>query len=193
MPGISDPGAALVRACLDADLAVEVVPGPDAVTTALVLSGLPADRFTFLGFLPRKGRARRALLGDVAGATVTTVLFESPRRVAATLSELLERCGPDRKVALARELTKLHEEVRRGRLGDVVAALGDDALRGECVIVVDRAPVASGDVARADVDDALRDELGSGASTRDAVATVSERLGVAKRTVYARAVELNRR
>lgn len=192
MPAISDPGAALVRACLDAGLAVEVVPGPDAVTTALVLSGLPTDRFTFLGFLARKGRERRDELAAIAGSPVTVVVFESPRRVRATLADLEAACGADRPVALARELTKLHETFVRGAVAEVTAALGDDDPRGECVLVIGAAP--AGDTAPDPdaVDDAIRAELASGASTKDIAAAVSARFGIARRTVYERAVTLSR-
>ncbi|MGZ4677193.1 MAG: 16S rRNA (cytidine(1402)-2'-O)-methyltransferase [Acidimicrobiia bacterium] len=193
MPAISDPGALLVRACLEAGLAVEVVPGPDAVTTALVLSGLPTDRFTFLGFLGRKGSGRRADLAAIAASPVTVVVFESPRRVRATLRDLVEACGADRRVALARELTKRHETVLRGSAAEVLSELGDDDPRGECVIVVGPSTSDAAAPTQQMVDDALGEALAGGASTRDAAATVSARLGIAKRAVYARALELNRR
>lgn len=193
MPAISDPGAVLVRACRAAGLAVEVVPGPDAVTTALVVSGLPTDRFTFLGFLARKGRDRRADVAVVATSPVTTVVFESPRRVRATLADLVEACGPERPLALVRELTKVHETVVRGTTAEVLAALGGEDPRGECVLVVGAAPADAGAVPEPEVvDDALRAELAAGASTRDAAAAVSARLGIARREAYDRAVRLSR-
>jgi 16S rRNA (cytidine1402-2'-O)-methyltransferase len=193
MPAISDPGAALVRECLAAGLAVEVVPGPDAVTTALVVSGLPTDRFTFLGFLARKGRDRRADLAAIAASPVTTVMFESPRRVRATLADLAQACGDDRAVALVRELTKVHETVVRGTTAEVLNALGADDPRGECVLVIGaRAADADGPPAPEAIDDALRAEFASGASTRDAAAAVSARFGVARREIYDRAVTLSR-
>ncbi len=193
MPGISDPGSKLVRACLDAGLAVEVVPGPSAVTTALVLSGLPTDRFVFEGFLPRKGTTRVERLEALRTEVRTTVLFESPRRVAATLAELVGYCGADRPAVIARELTKLHEEVRRGTLAELAAGAEADEPRGECVIVLGGAtgaPVAASD---AEVDTALAVELAAGISTRDAAAIVSARLGMPRREVYARAVTLKSR
>ncbi len=192
MPAISDPGGILVRACLDAGLPVEVVPGPDAATTALVLSGLPSDRFTFLGFLARKGRARREDLGGLAASPVTTVLYESPRRVRATLADLEAVCGADRPAALARELTKVHETFVRGTVGTVRAALGDDDPRGECVLVVGAAPTTGTPPDPGAVDDAIRDALASGASTRDVAAAVSSRFGIARRAAYERAVTLSR-
>jgi 16S rRNA (cytidine1402-2'-O)-methyltransferase len=192
-PAISDPGAALVRGCLAADLAVEVVPGPDAATAALVLSGLPTDRFVFEGFLPRKGRTRRERIAAIAAEPRTVVLYESPRRVVATLRDLGDACGPDRPAALARELTKLHEEVRRGSIASLLAALGDTDPRGECVLVVGGAPADAVPATDAEIDTALTAELAAGASTRDAADAVSERLRVPRRAAYARAVTLKAR
>jgi 16S rRNA (cytidine1402-2'-O)-methyltransferase len=193
MPAISDPGAALVRACISADLVVEVVPGPDAATTALVLSGLPTDRFVFEGFLPRKGRTRAERIAAIASEPRTVVLYESPRRVVATLRDLRDACGPDRPAALARELTKLHEEVRRGSVASLLAALGDTDPRGECVLLVGGAPDAGTPATQEDVDAALTAELAAGASTRDAADAVAERLRVPRRAAYARAVTLKPR
>ena len=193
MPGISDPGSRLVRACLDAGLAVEVVPGPSAVTTALVLSGLATDRFVFEGFLPRKGSTRTERLESLATEPRTTVIFESPRRVAATLRELVAHCGEDRPAALARELTKVHEEVRRGTLDELAVQAETQEPRGECVIVVGGAVETRTTATDADVDGALTVELASGTSTRDAAAIVSARLGMSRREVYARAVRLKAR
>ena len=193
MPGISDPGAHLVRACVAAGAAVEVVPGPDAATTALVLSGFPSDRFVFEGFLPRKGRSRADRIAAVATELRTVIVYESPRRVLATLRDLEAACGPDRPVALARELTKLHEEIRRGPIAAVRDALGEDEPRGECVIVLGGATVDETPATDDEVDAALREELAAGASTRDAAEAVSARLRVARRAAYARAVTLKSR
>ena len=132
-----------------------MVPGPDAATTALVLSGLPSDRFVFEGFLPRKGRSRADRIAAIAAEPRTVVLYESPRRVLATLRDLEAACGPDRPVALARELTKLHEEIRRGSIAAVRAALGDDEPRGECVIVLGGATVDETPATDDEVDAAL--------------------------------------
>jgi 16S rRNA (cytidine1402-2'-O)-methyltransferase len=189
MPGISDPGAVLVRACLDAGLPVETVPGPSSVLAALVLSGLPTDRFVFEGFLPRKGRARAARLSAIADEPRTTVLFEAPARVRATLADLVAACGPDRPVALARELTKVFEEVWRGTLANAVRHVERVEPRGEHVIVVgpaaERPP--AGD---AEVDAAVRAALADGRSARDAAADVADALGVARRRAYAAATRL---
>ena len=142
MPGISDPGAHLVRACLDAGLPVEVVPGPSAVLTALVLSGFPTDRFVFEGFPPRKGVARRELFEQLVHEMRPVVLFEAPSRVAATLRDLAAACGPLREVAVARELTKLHEEVWRGTLAEAAGRASQVDARGEHVLVLGPAPAA---------------------------------------------------
>ena len=136
MPGVSDPGQRLVDAALDAGLRVEVVPGPSAVTCALVASGLASEHFFFEGFLPRKAGAQRSRLEELAAVPGTIVVYESPRRAAETLVRIAE-VMPGRRVALVRELTKLHEEVVRGEaaeLAELVAARGE--LRGECVIVI---------------------------------------------------------
>ena len=193
MPGISDPGSRLVRACLDAGHAVEVVPGPTAVTAALVLSGLATERFVFEGFLPRKGTARSERLVEIAAERRTVVVYESPRRVLATLRDLAAHCGDQRPAALARELTKLHEEVRRGTLGEIMEILGDDEPRGECVIVIGGSLHDRVDATPAEVDGALALEIKGGASTRDAAAIVAARFGIPRREAYERAVRLSSR
>jgi 16S rRNA (cytidine1402-2'-O)-methyltransferase len=189
MPGISDPGGALVRACLDAGLAVEAVPGPSAALTALVLSGLPTERFVFEGFLPRKGGARAERLAAIAGEPRTTVVFEAPTRLRATLTDLAATVGEDRAVAVARELTKAFEEVWRGTLADAVTHARDTETRGEYVIVIgpaaQRAP--TGD---AEVEDAIRAALADGRSARDAATEVAAELGVPRRRAYATATRL---
>ena len=191
MPGISDPGERLVTAALAAGVPVEVVPGPSAALTALVLSGLPTGRFVFEGFLPRKGRQRAERLARLRAEERTIVLFEAPHRLDATLADLAATFGPDRPVAVARELTKKFETVWRGTVGQ--ATQGGPEARGEQVIVI--GPGASvpdeepGDEA---IEGALRAELASGASTRDAAAVVANRLGVARRRAYDLATSLRR-
>ena len=194
MPGISDPGERLVRAAVDAGVPVEVVPGPSAVLAALVLSGLPTERFAFDGFLPRKGVERAARLDALRSEDRTVVLFESPRRLAGTLADLAAALGPDRPVAVARELTKVFETVWRGTLGEATATAATAAgphARGEQVIVLAPAPArpAPGeDEIRA----ALAGELEAGASVREAAGVVAGRLGVSRRRAYALATELRR-
>jgi 16S rRNA (cytidine1402-2'-O)-methyltransferase len=183
MPGVSDPGERLVRACVDAGLPVEVVPGPSAALTALVLSGLATARFAFEGFLPRKGRERDDRIEAIEREERTTILFESPHRLAATLTDLAKACGEPRRVAVARELTKLHEEVWRGTLGEAVAHF-ERAPRGEIVIVLE--PAVAVDVESSDADLAqqalaLVDE---GLPTRVAADRLAARSGVSRRRAY---------
>jgi 16S rRNA (cytidine1402-2'-O)-methyltransferase len=144
MPLISDPGHRLVAACVDAGLAVQCLPGPSAVTTALAVSGLPSEKFCFEGFAPRKQGARRSWLASLAGEQRTAVFFESPRRLLACLRDAVEELGPDRRAAVCRELTKVHEEVLRGPL-DELATWAADGVRGEITVVL------AGAVLRADL------------------------------------------
>ncbi|MCU1499035.1 MAG: hypothetical protein JWM47_2988 [Acidimicrobiales bacterium] len=183
MPGISDPGEVLVAAAAAAGFTVEVVPGPSAAISALVGSGLPAGRFVFEGFLPRKGSGRSERLAAIAPERRTVVLYEAPHRVARTLADLVAACGGDRRVVLARELTKLHEESWRGTLAGAVARVGEVEPRGEYVLVLDGAaePEAVSDESITAALDAAR---AAGASTRDAVVEVVARLGVPKRRAY---------
>lgn len=191
MPGICDPGEVLVRACVEAGLAVEVVPGPSALLAALVLSGLPAARFTFEGFLPRKGTARRERIAAIAVSPVTTVIFESPRRVADTLDELCAALGAERAVAVAREITKVFEEVRRGPIGEVagaVRAAGEP--RGEHVIVVGPAAPETRLVTDEEIEAAVAGAIRGGTTVRDAAAEVAGAFGVPKRRVYDLAIRV---
>jgi 16S rRNA (cytidine1402-2'-O)-methyltransferase len=189
MPGISDPGAELVRACIDAGLPVEAVPGPSAAITALVLSGLPSDRFVFEGFLPRKGRARAERIAALADEPRTSVLFEAPNRMRATVADLAAACGPQRAVAVTRELTKAFEDVWRGTLGAAVQHVERTEPRGEHVVVVGPAPERAppGD---AEVDAAVRAALADGRSARDAASDVANALGVSRRRAYEAATRL---
>jgi 16S rRNA (cytidine1402-2'-O)-methyltransferase len=191
MPGISDPGERLVRACVDAGLPVEVVPGPSAVLTALVLSGFDAARFVFEGFLPRRGPSRRERVAALASERRTTVLFEAPNRVLATLSDLLAACGPLREVAIARELTKIHEEVWRGELSDAVARAASTEARGEQVIVLAPAPEPPA-ASDAEIEAHVQAALAEGLSSRDASARVARDLGVPRRRVYDAATRLRK-
>jgi len=183
MPGISDPGERLVAAATNAGHRVEVVPGPSAAVTALVASGLPAGRFVFEGFLPRKGSGRSERVAAVAAERRTVVLYEAPHRLARTLADLADACGPTRRVALARELTKLHEELWRGPLSAAVARCDEVEPRGEYVVVLDGAPAPAA-ATDDDVRAAVARARGAGSSTRDAVAEVAQALGVPKRRVY---------
>jgi 16S rRNA (cytidine1402-2'-O)-methyltransferase len=184
MPSVSDPGYRLVAAAVDAGVRVTAVPGPSAVLTALAVSGLPVDRFCFEGFLPRKAGERSRRLAALAGEERTLVFFEAPHRTAAALGALAEAFGQDRPAAVCRELTKTHEEVRRGGLGEL-AAWASDRVRGEVTIVVSGA-VASATVATDP--DSLRAAVAAaeddGVSRKDAIRAVADRAGLPKRTVY---------
>ena len=181
-PLVADPGFALLRACLQAGLDVEVLPGPSAVTTAVVASGLPADRWCFAGFLPRKRTALRALLG---GASETLVAFESPRRLPATL-RLLAELDPGRPAAVCRELTKLHEEVRRASAAELASYYGARSsrapLRGEVVLVLGAAPPQRLDSAEAV--QALAALIAAGARPRPAATAVAKLTGLAANELY---------
>jgi 16S rRNA (cytidine1402-2'-O)-methyltransferase len=177
-PVVSDPGFALVRECIAADLAVEVLPGASAVTSALVASGLPAERWLFAGFLPRKRAELERLLRE---AVETLVAFESPRRLAATLA-LLAELDPQRPAAVCRELTKLHEEVRRGSAAELAAHYGHGTVRGEIVLVVGAA--APGAASREDALTALRALIEAGARARPAAGVVAGLTGLAANELY---------
>ena len=192
MPGISDPGERLVAAAAAAGHTVEVVPGPSAMIAALVVSGLPTSRFAFEGFLPRKGTARAHRLAEIAADTRTTVLFEAPHRVRETVADLAAVAGELRRVALVRELTKLHEEVWRGTLAAAVDHLTAKEPRGEYVVVLDGAPPAA-PAQEADVEAALRVRLEAGADKKAAIAEVAAELRVPKRVVYDAALTISRR
>ena len=183
MPSVSDPGYTLVRAAVEAGIEVTSVPGPSAVVTALAVSGLPCDRFCFEGFLPRRAGERRSRLAALAREPRTTVFFEAPHRLADTMADAVAVLGPDRPAAVCRELTKTHEEIRRGTLAEL-AAWAAGGVRGEITVVVGGAPaepvaVDAGELARQ-----VAAEEAAGASRRDAIRTVATRTGLPRREVY---------
>lgn len=185
-PGVSDPGERLVRAVVQTEHTVSSVPGPSAAVMAVTISGLPTDRFVFEGFIPRKGRDRDRRVAEIAAEPRTTVLYEAPHRARRTLDDLRAACGDDRPIAVARELTKLHETTVRGTLGDI--DIGEP--RGEYVFVLGgRAPdiIATDD---SSILAALTDALGTGSSPKEAVASVAASTGRAKREVYDLALTL---
>jgi 16S rRNA (cytidine1402-2'-O)-methyltransferase len=168
MPLISDPGYRLVVACIEAGAAVQCLPGPSAVTTALAVSGLPVERFCFEGFAPRKHSARVSWLKTLAAERRTCVFFESPRRLAETLKDAVETLGPERRAAVCRELTKTHEEIVRGTLGEL-AEWGSDGVLGEITVVL------AGATPRADLDTLVAEVqalVDDGARVKDACAEV---------------------
>ena len=184
-PVVSDPGADLIAACLEAGVEIEALPGPSAVTAALVLSGLRSDGFRFVGFLPRSGKRRREALEAIAKDRLTTVLFESPHRLAKTLSELTEVVGAGRRAAVARELTKLHEEVNRGTLGDLIDRYREGA-RGEITLVVEGASdeEIQGERAEVDLVAFLAESREKGERLRDASKRLAKLLGISGAEAY---------
>lgn len=188
MPSVSDPGFRLVRAAIAAGVPVQAVPGPSAVTTALAVSGLPADRFCFEGFLPRTAAARRARLAALATEERTLVFFEAPHRIAAMLADAAAAFGPARPAALCRELTKTHEEIRRAPLGELAAWAAEADVRGEITLVVAgaEAPPAAA-LSAEELADRVASYERQGMSRRDAVAAVARDTGVPRRDVYAAA------
>lgn len=190
MPLVSDPGYRLVRACIDEGVAVTVVPGPSAALTALALSGLPPDRFLFAGFLPAKASARRKELESLQAVPATLIFFESPHRLEESLADMAAVLG-DRPAAVARELTKLFEEVRRGPLAELAAHYAQaGGPKGEVVVVVGP-PGAAPPPTEQDVDTRLRAALAE-LSLRDAADRVAAETGLPRRQVYSRAVTLTR-
>ncbi|MGD9751687.1 MAG: 16S rRNA (cytidine(1402)-2'-O)-methyltransferase [Acidimicrobiia bacterium] len=189
LPAVADPGERLVAAAVAAGHRVEVVPGPSAGLTALVGSGLPTARFCFEGFLPRRASARAALLQELRDERRTMVFFEAPHRLAAALADLSAAFGADRRVAVARELTKLHEQWWRGTLGEAAARAAAAEPRGEHVVVVAGAPALAAP-SDTEIDAALTELLAAGASVKEAAATVAARTGVARRVAYDAALRL---
>jgi len=184
-PGISDPGQDLIAAVTKAGLSVSAVPGPSSVIAALVTSGFATDRFVVEGFLPRKGKERLRILSALTREERTTVILESPRRLHETLEEFASLFGGQRRIALAREMTKLHEEIWRGALDEAIATLSERELKGEIVLVLegavlDEAPPASDEEIRRYVDQAMNDGL----TRRDAAHDAAALFSVSKRRAY---------
>ena len=183
MPTVSDPGFRLVAAAALEDLPVTCVPGPSAVTTALAVSGLPTDRFCFEGFLPRKAGERRARLTALQAERRTAVFFEAPHRLADSLADMAEVLGQTRRAVVCRELTKTHEEVRRGGLAEL-AAWAAAGVRGEVTVVVEGAPEPEVDLTPAELVRLVGVREQAGLSRKEAVATVASENGLPKREVY---------
>ena len=189
-PLISDPGFKLVRAAQAAGHMVTALPGASAVLTALTVAGLPTDQFFFAGFLPPKAAARRARIAELAPLPATLILFESGPRIAASLADLAAGLGANREAAVCRELTKLHEEIRRGELASLAAACAENELRGEIVIVIAPAPAPT-QIGAAESESLLRDAL-QRLSLKDAVAEVAQLTGRRRRDIYQSALALQK-
>lgn len=189
-PGISDPGERIVRAAIASGIEVSAIPGPAAVIMALIVSGLPTSRFVFEGFIPRSGQERSSVLADIATERRTVVMYEAPHRLERTLADLEVACGPLRRIAVTRELTKLHEEIRRTSLHEAVQHARSQEPRGEYVLVLEGA-LPPEPATEEQLEEALRRELANGMSKRDAAAKVALTYGAPKRLVYELALRLS--
>ena len=189
-PAVSDPGERLVRAAIDAGHAVHAVPGPAAFVMAATISGLPTQRIAFDGFLPRTGAERRNALTEIVRERRTTVIYEAPHRLERTIEDLRDACGGDRRVAVARELTKMHENVWRGTLDEAVTFAATTEPRGEYAIVIAPAGDDTAEVSDESIAHELRSRVTAGISKRDAVDEVTTALGVPRKRVYAVSLSL---
>jgi 16S rRNA (cytidine1402-2'-O)-methyltransferase len=185
MPSVSDPGYRLVEAAVAAGVRVTVVPGPSAALAALAVSGLPADRFCFEGFLPRRAGERNRRLTALAGEQRTLVFFESRHRIAATLAAMRDALGEQRRAAVCRELTKTHEEIRRGSLGELASWAASGGVLGEITLVVAGAADAVPAATAADAAAMVAQREAVGADRKEAIAAVAREVGLPKRVVYA--------
>ncbi|MFN2525736.1 MAG: 16S rRNA (cytidine(1402)-2'-O)-methyltransferase [Actinomycetota bacterium] len=188
MPGLSDPGYHLVRACIERELRIEVVPGPSAVVTALALSGFTGSRFVFEGFLPRRKAEKERRIAELSDERRTIVIFESPPRLLGTLNALVAGLS-ERRAVVARELTKLHEEVMRGTLTELAGSVSQETPRGELVIVVEGAPGASAAVSPDELAERARALMGQGVARKDALTRVAREMGVPRRAVFDALIE----
>jgi 16S rRNA (cytidine1402-2'-O)-methyltransferase len=190
-PAISDPGAELVREARAAGYSVVPIPGPSAVAAALSAAGLPADRYLFLGFLPRKGPERTRLLERIAAEEWTAVVFEAPGRVGSLLGDLATVCGGSRNAVVARELTKIHEEFRHGTLEELVGLFGDEgaAPRGECTVLIEGAGPALAEDSAGRARPAAARLLAAGVSRKEVAVLLTDLFGVARNEAYRLAVE----
>jgi 16S rRNA (cytidine1402-2'-O)-methyltransferase len=191
-PVVSDPGFRLVAAAGEAGMRIEPIPGPSAMLAALAVSGLPSDRVVFEGFLPRKGRARADRLAELGNEARTIVLFVSPHRAAADLADLAESLGADRPAIVARELTKLHEEVLRGGLRTLAGQAAESGLRGEVTVVIGGAERVEEEVSEQDLVARVRALVATGSSKKAAIAEVAAAAKVPKRDVYQAVLDADR-
>ena len=190
-PGISDPGSRLVVAAISDGYPVSAIPGPAALIMALIISGLPTERFVFEGFLERRGKERQTQLEFLRRHPYTVVLYEAPHRLLRTIEDLIANCGGDRRVAICRELTKIHEEVWRGTLSGAHEHFTESEPKGEFVIVLAGAPPA-GPASREVVDARIEQLLGEGLRTKDIAKQVADEFELIVKNVYSRVLELAR-
>src|SRR4030042_1830126 len=181
MPGISDPGYELIAAASKINITIVPIPGPSAITTALAVSGLPTDRFTFIGFLPNKATARRRALEAIKDETGTIIALEAPHRIAVTLQDILQIMG-DRRIAVCRELTKLHEEIFRGTVGEAIKHFATP--RGEFTLVIQGKGTKEKPRLTEDIERQLHQLYLGGATAKEAVSTVAGETGLKKKELY---------
>lgn len=189
-PAISDPGGELVARAREIGAQVVPIPGPSAVSAALSVAGIPADRYTFLGFLPRKGTERRALIESIRSSRWTVVVFEAANRLVRLLQELAPSCGDDRPVVVARELTKVHEEIKSGNLADLTVYYDENPPRGEVTVLIAGGDVSVGGVDENVARDLARQLLEQGMTRRDVAGRVAEELAMSRRDAYKLVTEL---
>lgn len=194
-PGISDPGAVIVRKCIDENISFEVLPGATAITTALVYSGLDTTRFIFRGFIPRENKDRNALINDIKDIKESIILYESPYRIVSTLEFLLESLG-NRNIAVCRELTKLHEDIIRGNLEDVISHFKENAPRGEFVLVLEGKQQEIIDKENKQkwenltIKEHIITLINSNMSKKDAIKAVAKERGLSKQEVYKYSIDI---
>ena len=190
MPGIADPGQYLIKSAIDHEINLEIVPGPTAGIVALIASGLPTSRFVFQGFIPRKGEERQRRIEEIARDDKTTVIYESGKRIERTIQDLLNICGDERKAIIARELTKMHEEIQRGTLRHLQTKMSDISTKGEFVLILSG---ISEDhyVSDSLLKEELQEIIGSGKSKRDAVKELTSKYKLSRRRVYDLSIEIS--
>ena len=190
-PSISDPGFKLVKQAITENISITVIPGPSAVLSALVLSGLPTDRFSFEGFIPRKGKERTEILNNLNKESRTMIIFESPRRTKETLEDIKEVVGEDRKIAVVREISKTYEEVIRGSVSELVDWANSNEVLGEITIVIEGVDSSKRNIVDEEAIKNVKDLIAKGMSFKDAVQQVSTQLGLSRRELYEASLRLD--
>ena len=190
-PAISDPGFKLVKQAITENISITVIPGPSAVLSALVLSGLPTDRFSFEGFIPRKGKERTEILNNLNKESRTMIIFESPRRTKETLEDIKEVVGEDRKIAVVREISKTYEEVIRGTVSELIDWANSNEVLGEITIVIEGVDSSKRNIVDEEAIKNVKDLIAKGMSFKDAVQQVSTQLGLSRRELYEASLRLD--